>query len=171
MGSLVGRFLALVTFNAGPQDLPYATGLRNQTVILYLVLGVLVMSMSLPVPQASLSALLGTLVMLVFAAGLPWVHGYPARITQTVTALAGAGVIFWLLSWPVVWVFERSVQASGEVGLAPQLALLVLQIWNLGVIAHVLRHALSRGLGMGIAYALLYLLVAVGVSRLAMAAG
>lgn len=171
MGSLIGRFLALVTFNAGPQDLPFSVGLRNQVVLLHVVLGFLVAVLSQPATEALVAALLSTGVMVAVAAGIPWAHGFAARVTQTITALGGAGVIFSLLSWPVVWVLERTFQANGEPGAVPLLALLVLLIWNLAVVAHVFRHSLSRGLGVGAVYALLYLVAVVLVTRLVMPAG
>jgi hypothetical protein len=89
-------------------------------------------------PDAGAKSLVAVAVQITaVAALLRWRH-YPSRFVQTVTALAGVGIVFNAISWVILARFDGSQEQ-------PELALawFVVFIWSLAVDAHIYRHALS----------------------------
>ena len=69
-----------------------------------------------------------------------------ARLPQTLTALAGTGILFTVLALPAM-VSLDNLNSSGGDASVPALLLLVLIFWNLAVIVHIMRQALVVPLG------------------------
>jgi len=85
----------------------------------------------------------------------------PERNLQTCTALLGTGTIFSLLATPVYYLL--AVPAIGQ-SANPVLSLLVwvLIVWNIAVMAHILKHALTVSFPMGVLVALMYIIIVSG---------
>lgn len=85
----------------------------------------------------------------------------PERNLQTCTALLGTGTIFSLLATPVYYLL--AVPAVGQSG-NPILSFLVwvLIVWNIAVMAHILKHALTVSYSMGVLVALMYIIIVSG---------
>jgi len=93
--------------------------------------------------------ILDTLVLVLFAWVLLRLTKNPARLVQTLTALAGTGTVLGIVGLPLV------LQAGGiqaEDGAAGILVLgwLLMLVWSIAVQAHIFRHALSTGYGTGL---------------------
>lgn len=85
----------------------------------------------------------------------------PQRNLQTGTALLGTGTIFSLLAMPLYYLL--AVPAIGQSG-NPVLTFLVwiLIVWNIAVMAHILKHALTVSYPMGVLVALMYIIIVSG---------
>ena len=148
---LLKTFINLCLLRAQPQDLPAAPALTAATLVAYTLVG---LGLSLPVlgfGRAALWAVLDTLVIAVLTHSALRMRHFPERLQQTLTALLGSGALIGLVAWPIIGT-ENSVI---------QLALL---LWNLSIVAHILRHALSVPLGLGIIVSFGYFLVELTVA-------
>ena len=155
--AIVNPFIQICLLRQAPQDLPasgilLAITLTAQTVMSILLLG----NASLGAVNAVVWGLLDTVLLVVLTGALLYVSRHIARITQTVTALAGTGAIITFIALPIYGWLHGVDQAAGEGGFA-LLLLLILAGWSLAVAGHIFRHALSLPsyfLGLALAMAL-----------------
>ena len=107
-------------------------------------------------------SLIDTLIVILFSWLVLLVAKKPARLTQTLTALAGTGALLGLLGVPLMLNAARAEQ-GGEAGALLVLGWLVLLVWNISVQAHIYRHALSSRYGIGLLVAGLHTVLAIVV--------
>lgn len=144
-------------FRAGPQDLPFAPVLALRLSALLLGLGV-VGTWVQGVPGEQFPLRLG--LMVVFLVGPPWVllrlRGKEPRFVQTLSAMAGVGVLYNILALPLLMALAGGGEAIGrDPGLVlVAWILLALTLWRLLVAGHVWRHALDVHPGTGTMLAL-----------------
>lgn len=162
METLIRALVAIALLRRGPQTLPASTFLLYLALAAHWGTGVLLGLFSLPPAMALLSALAGTLVMVALVHGLLLLHRLHARVTQTLTALAGCEVLLGLLALPLTLLFYAG---GGMAELAALLSLLLLG-WNVAVAAHIFRHALNVSVGMGVLFAIGYTLISMSLSGL-----
>lgn len=152
MHVLIKAFLEVCWFRRGPQDIAASALLRNLAIVVYTLTGMLV---ALGTQEAPERALLGSLIdaalIVLLTMALLRFLGKPERLTQTLTALTGCGTLLNLISYPLLLVFY----ATGE---SPFMSLLLsaVAIWNIMIVAHILRHAISQPLFVGMALAIVY---------------
>ena len=128
----------------------------------HVLLGVLMFSNRLALPQALLAGVVSTLVMCALVASLLYASRRATRTLQTLTAMAGSDVVVGLAALPVTaWLHAAADDAA--VSGVPGLLFLVLIVWNLAVAGHVLRHALSSPLPLGIVLALVLYILSVNI--------
>ncbi|MEW5756254.1 MAG: hypothetical protein AB1810_08105 [Pseudomonadota bacterium] len=152
MHALIKVFLEICWFRRGPQDIPTASVLRNLAVIVYTLTGTLVALGAQETPErAILGGLIDATLIILLTTALLWFLGKPERLTQTLTALTGCGTLLNLISYPMLLLFY----AAGE---SPFVSLLLsaVAIWNIMVVAHILRHAIGQPLFVGMALAIVY---------------
>jgi len=130
MTALLQLFINLCRLRSTPQDLPTSHFLMMLTAAGYFLVG-LAVSLLEPVDTLMLAALAWLSL---------WIIGKTPRFTQTYTALAGTGVLFGLLGWPLITFLQGLPEGQGS---SLSLLLLGLIIWNIMVIGHILRHALG----------------------------
>jgi hypothetical protein len=128
---------------SGPQDLPSGKALAWTLMLLYIAQGFLA-SMVLNESDAAPRTILAVAVQIGAITALLNFRNLALRLPQTISALAGTGFYFGLISIVIL------TQADPE-KTQPDLALiyLALFIWSLLVDAHIYRHALSIKLGQG----------------------
>ncbi len=148
-------YVDICLLRAAPQDLP-----ATQSVLVSALLAYAATSIALSVATQSFeSAVLYGLADTLILAGLTYtlltLRHFPQRLTQTLSALAGTGVVIGLFALPLVLVKN-----------APPLLLLVITVWSLAVTGHILRHALNVSLRMGILAGMGYLLVSLMLAML-----
>jgi len=133
-------FLDICLFRAGPQDIPHSRVLMNVTVAVYFLLSLFITLVDNSFATAIVSVAVDVIMMLgITIAGLA-LRQFMNRIPQTVTALAGTGIVFDLVSWPLA---IMASQFSADQLLFPQYLLYLLLFWNIGIIGHILKLALS----------------------------
>lgn len=158
MYALISPFVRLCLLNASPQDLPASTVLLalclSADALVTTLIAMPVYSFSLSVTQAmvEISLLLG------YTGIALRIRANPERYVQTVSALAGVGVIIGVLALPLVYSLFRSASH----GSADPFALFVYLMafaWLLVVYGHIYRHALSTGMVMGVLVAFGYVML------------
>jgi hypothetical protein len=138
-------FFDICRLRLRPQDLPASSVLLSLTLLLYLVVTGILSLMQFPVKEAMLLSLVEIGLLVVLTSSLLYITHYAARMTQTITALAGTNCILGIFTFPLVlWIDFY----NGDVTL-PVLLLLGLIVWNLVIHAHILRHALAISFFMG----------------------
>lgn len=176
MSALLRLLLDLCRLRIGPQDLPHSLSIARALVVLSLAIDLLYAAL-LEVGQLALPRLLLTLALLL---GVPWLllrwRGLGARYLQTLTALAGSGVLFKLALLPLAMAIADLPLPQTPEQLAPAQVLvgwltLALLSWKLVVNAHIFRHALDLRFGFGLLVALsVFVLELVLAQSLALAA-
>lgn len=145
-------FVDLCLLRAAPQDLPAARTLLGVTLAAYALVSLMLAAAQLSLSRALLYALLDTLVLALLTHTLLILRRAPARLPQTLSALAGTGAILGVIAWPLTTLDE------------PSWLLFILLIWSLAVSANILRHALSVSLGVALLASLGYLLMGFAVT-------
>lgn len=151
MVSVLRGFWPLCQLQAGPQDLPASPALLRHAMLLCLVSGVLVFSITLPILDALLRAATAIAMSLLLWSALLQLARREQRRLQTLTAVFGCAALLNFALWPLLLL----ATALGEKpGLLPLLAL-ALALWSLVVNGHILRHALDWPLPRALAVAVL----------------
>jgi hypothetical protein len=138
---LWSTFFNICRLRLGPQDLPSSNVLLSLSLFFYAAVGVALSLLRLSVKEAVLSNIVDVGLLIVLTSSLLYVARYSARITQTLTALAGTNGLLGILSFPVLFWLEQARLNESDISL-PALLLLGLIVWNFLVYAHILRHAL-----------------------------
>lgn len=162
--ALLRPFIELCLFRIGPQHLPASTVLLGLALVAHTLTGILGSLMLLPGATALFAGLTGTVLLAAFTTVLLYLQRVPARITQTLTALAGAVTVVDVLGLPVLGWLESAQAAGGDQSL-PALLLILLTGWSLTVQGHILRHALSASFWLGLGLALLFSFITWKVMR------
>ena len=143
----------MLRLRSGPQDLPGAPALAVMLTAAYLVQGMMadrIMDGSDAAPRS----LVAIAVQFGLITAVLRLRHLAARVPQTISALAGTGFLFGLMS-----LFLLSRLTPGEPAPGVAMAYFALFLWSLAVDAHIYRHALSVNMSVGV-------LVAVGIFAL-----
>ena len=149
MNQGMGVFLVLMRLSSGPQDVRGCRGLLFVLAVFYVLQGFLTGEL-INEPDAAPRTFLAITVQFAVITVLLRVKNLGARVQQTLTAMAGTGILFGLVSTPLLLQFEPD---TDQPGLA--LAYLGLFAWSLAVDGHIYRHALSIKMNMGVLTAVL----------------
>jgi len=142
-----------------PQDDPFSPAGLVGALLAYGLVDVLQARAASDWPVALGMSLTDTLIVILFSWLVLLVAKKPARLAQTLTALAGTGAMLGLLGVPLM--LQAGAQQGGEPGALLVLGWLVLLVWNISVQAHIFRHALSSRYGIGLLVAGLHTVVAI----------
>ena len=159
------RILAVMLLRAGPQDLPYSVPLFAMLLLFYVASGVLVLATSMEVAQAVANMVLDAALLSAFSYTCLALLKYRARFVQTVSALAGIGIVYHLLAWPL-FIQIQDVQASEQGAAIFGLLMLSLISWQVLVFAHVFRHAMQMSMGRALALSFGYLFLSMAVAEI-----
>lgn len=142
-------FIDICLFRANAEDVP-----ASRALLIFSVLAYFILSLGITFIQGNLSKIVAIimvgfiLVIALAQAGL-WIRSFMNRSVQTITALAGTGTIFCILSWPLVLIGEQWIFA--------RYLLLLIFIWDLVVVGHIFRNALSLPFWAGIGISIFYI--------------
>ncbi|MEN8217765.1 MAG: hypothetical protein ABFS56_15630 [Pseudomonadota bacterium] len=142
---LSSAFFDICRLRLGPQDLPASSVLLGLILLLYLVVTGTLSLIQFPINDAILLSIIELGLLVVLTSSLLYITHYAARITQTITALAGTNSLLGIFTLPLVLWLEYY---NGDASL-PVLLLLGLLVWNFVIHAHILRHALAVSFFMG----------------------
>jgi hypothetical protein len=149
MGTILVRLTDIIRLRSGPQDMPAGWIPAIVLSLAYIVQGFWADRIFNETDTSPRSLLAITVQFLVIAALLN-IKNLRSRLPQTLTTLAGAGLIFGFISLILISLADpEAVQ--------PSLALLwlALFLWSLAVDAHIYRHALSITMSLGVLLAVL----------------
>lgn len=149
MGSILVRLIDILRLRSGPQDMPGGWTLAIVLCLLYIAQGFYADRLLGDVDAAPRSFLAITVQFLAVAVLLN-VKRLAGRLPQTLSALAGVGLVFGFLSLLLI------SQADAEKS-QPSLALVwfAVFLWSLAVDAHIYRHALSITMSLGVLVAVM----------------
>ena len=136
------KLVAMLFLKAAPQDMSYRPSQAVRLAVAYWFSGVLVLETSLQPSDILASMMLSLVVLVIYTWGLLRAFGLQNRFIQTVSAIVGVGMLFNLLSWPVLLML--SVDDSGENAL-PVLSLVFLMLisWEVLVKAYIFKNAID----------------------------
>ena len=150
--------IAICCFGKAPQDLPASRGVWLSAVLSYVLGSFLLTAISQDPAVSIISALLDTALLSLLTSTTLGVRGLSSRSLQTTTALFGTGFIFTLVAIPLSLLMSSLPEASAAV-FPLFLFVISLLLWNIGVMAHILRHALSSSMFVGVLLAFFFVLV------------
>jgi hypothetical protein len=157
--ALIQPFVRLCFLNANPQDLPASAVLLGLTLSAYLLVTAF---MVMPLYGLSLSfreAIVEVVLLVAYTQVVLHIGAHPERYTQTVSALAGAGVIIGLLALPLAYSLYNSALRGTTNAPLLLFAYVLVFAWMLVVYGHIYRHALSTGLFIGVLVGLGYIIL------------
>ena len=162
MLQLIRAWFELCLLRRTPQELPASGYLLGVSLCCYGLVSVLVSSQSYAFNRALLLAGVDLGLLLVFVWSLLYLQNRTARINQTLSALAGSGSLMGLIALPLMLAAGPDAVTEPVPPLLVSLWLLLL-LWNLFVMAHIIRHALSSSFAIGFGVSLLYALLSMQV--------
>jgi hypothetical protein len=156
LNTISKAFFNICLLRKGPQDLPKSTVLLGLCLFMYTFIDVLLTVQSRPFDDALMVSLVDVGILLLVTYFILRQHHHLDRWLQTMTALFGTGVILGIFIFPLVF---GGVQNQYEVWVQQIIVFLflVMVVWNVAVLAHIVRHAISTSMGIGIMIAILYI--------------
>ena len=162
MLQLIRAWFDICLLRRAPQELPASGYLLGISLGCYVLVSVLVTSQSYAFTRALLLAAVDLGLLIIFVWSLLYLQSKTARINQTLSALAGSGSLMGLIALPLL--LAIGPDKVNEPVPAPLLSLwLLLLLWNLIIMAHIIRHALSSSFAIGFGISLLYALLSMQV--------
>ena len=143
MSGIFINLALMLRLRSGPQNLPASWPLAILLVAAYLVQN-LISGQQLEDENAAAKSLLAICLQVVVLTGLLYWRKHLERFPQTLSALAGVGIVFNAVTWVLL---TQSNPAVNQPLLA--LAWFAVFIWSLFVDAHIYRNSLSVPLSMG----------------------
>jgi len=157
---LLKIFVDICLFRAKPEQLPYSFFLMMLCIITYVATGMAVSLINQSLGKAILIVVVDTAMMLSFIFVGLWIRNFLNRAIKTITAIAGTGTLFTIVGLPLMMALNN--QPKDQTSIASLLVLIVV-IWNVGVLGHILRNALSMPSWVGVTIALMYFYVSINV--------
>ena len=148
-------YVDICLLRADPQDLPATQSVLTLSLLAYTATSIALTVTTQSFGSAVVYGLADTLTLAALTYTLLMVRRLPQRLTQTLSALAGTGVVIGLFALPLALIQN-----------VPPLLLLLITVWSLTVIGHILRHALNVSLPMGILASMGYLLASLALASL-----
>ena len=157
MLALVRPFVSICLLRLRPQDLPASRLLLSVTVLTYVACTALAHAALLSPADAVMGGVVDVLLLCGLTLSLLALNRRWSRSVQTLTALAGAGTVTTIVAIPFLeW--RVGIMRAGDPAGIEIVFIAIIVIWNLAVIAHVLRHALPTSfLGATVLAVVMYL--------------
>ncbi|MGD2073903.1 MAG: hypothetical protein PVI91_02845 [Gammaproteobacteria bacterium] len=156
----IGSWVRQCLLTRAPQDDPLSHRGLTWSLLAYALVDLLQAGTASSWPVALGMTLTDTLIMVVFTWLVLLIMQKPARLMQTLTALAGTGAMLGLLGMPLMLQASRT-PAGSEPAAALVMGWLALLVWSIAVQAHIFRHALSSWYGVGLLVAGLHTALAI----------
>ncbi|MDH4276371.1 MAG: hypothetical protein OEW08_15175 [Gammaproteobacteria bacterium] len=163
MGAFIRLSWRLCTLEVTPQDLHYSRSLQTLSIAAYFLLGLAVNAVFQSWGIAAVVSALDTGLLIGIAYAALWVRDMPQRATQTTTALAVSGVVLGLIALPIYIALR---DATGILLDINSLLSLGLVIWQIIIVAHILRHALAVPFMAASVISLVYAIVAYKIANI-----
>lgn len=153
MHQLFLLFYNICILRANAEDVPASHFLMAVVLVLYTGLSIVISLIDSTLPQAIISVIVGLIMLIGFTLSGLWIKSYMNRAQQTITALAGSGILFNLLTWPLALLAARF---PPEQYISLRMLFFLILLWQIAVIGHILRNALTIPLWAGIGISVLY---------------
>ena len=157
MQQIAKYFLDICLFRANAEDAPSSQFLMIFTLAIYAVLSVLILMVDYSFAKALSTVLIGIAIMIGFAEAGLWIRSFMHRSRQTIIALAGTGIVFDIINLPLVLL---SSNFPADELVFPLFLLYLTLVWNITVIANIMKNALTipywAGIFISTVYAVVY---------------
>ncbi|MEX2353158.1 MAG: hypothetical protein WD709_03150 [Gammaproteobacteria bacterium] len=153
---LFRTFFDICLFRKGPQDLPAARELFWLVMLCY---GAISVALSFPYQTFYIAVITGVteaLMLLLITYTFVYLRSVTGRWRQTSTALAGTGVIFSLMAFPLFYL-RVYLQSGPALQAFIGMVIICLILWNIAVMTHILKNALSSSYFLGVLASLAYI--------------
>ncbi len=153
-------FLDICLLKKRPQDIPASKNLLTICLIAYGFLSIQLALLSQPIEKAILAGIIEVGFIMLFSLAVLQIGGKSSRWVQTVTALAGTGVIISLIAIPLYLFIGTNSDDSSLTDGVQALGLLLLAVlacWNISIMGHILRYALEINMFSSIILAVSYI--------------
>jgi len=154
--ALFQTFFDICLFRKRPQDIPAAPELFWVILLCYGLISAILSYPTQTIYIAVLTGLIESAMLLLITWIFLYLRSLPARWLQTCTALAGTGVIFSLMAFPLFY-FRVYAQAGPALQALTSLLIICLILWNISVMTHILKNALSSSYMLGVMGSLTYI--------------
>jgi hypothetical protein len=159
------KLIALLVLKSAPQDLPYSMSLALRLTVAYIITGIVVLQTTVNPDYLLAGMVLSLVVLYLFTYAVLAALAKNERFLQTFCAMIGIGVLFNLLSWPVLSVLaDESAQESAKSTMS--LIFLLLISWEVLVKAHIFKHALELKMFAALALSFSLFFISVTLSQL-----
>ena len=164
MDKILAQFWAMCILKAGPQDLPASRFLATATSLVYTFLSVVFYLDRLKFATALAAGMVDFALMAVLSYLILWVRLLGSRWLQTLTALAGTGIILTIIALAIEYslAFLPNVQVAADL---VSIFGIVQLAWSAVIISHILRHALSVRPLLAAVFTAVYIYIALNVIR------
>ncbi len=156
----VSSWLQQILLQRAPQDDPFSYPALVWSLLAYVLVDLFQARTASGWTVSIGMSVMDTLIVVLFSWLVLTLANKPARLAQTLTALAGTGTLLGLLAMPMMLHASR-VRPSGEPTAALVMGWLVLLVWTITVQAHIFRHALSSRYGVGLMVAGLHVVITI----------
>ena len=153
---LFREFFEICLFRKRPQDLPAARELFWVVLLGYAVISAVLSYPSQTAGVAAVTGLVEAVMLLLITWLFLYLRSVPERWLQTSTALAGTGIIFSLLAFPLFYM-RVFVQGGPTMQAFIGMLIIFLVLWNIAVMTHILKNALSSSYVLGVLGSLTYI--------------
>ena len=160
-------FFDICRFKRKPQDIPQSVNLMSLSVFIYLIVATLLLVFTETAGRSFLFACVEIVILLLFTIGLLMLSGKTNRWIQTITSMSGTGVVLSLIALPVyilIGIYTPADASSNPLYTVAVMILAALALWNIAVMAHILREALEVGMFTGMMLAISYIWIILSVS-------
>ncbi|MGQ0658266.1 MAG: hypothetical protein ACT4NU_09255 [Chromatiales bacterium] len=154
--ALARAYLDICLFRRGPQDLPASQWLMGVTLGTYALAGFALLSFEFAPHLALLAAVADAGVLWAGTVLLLNLFRHPRRAAQTVTALAGTGLIITVIAIPLAFWLTFGHAPDSDLAV-PGVLWLVLFGWNVLVTARVLQQAFSTSFTIALVTAIVFI--------------
>jgi hypothetical protein len=158
--TLIRAFWKMSVFRIAPQDLPASRMLLVICSLTNLALSTLINQLQLALGSAVLVAVLEMTVLIGLTSALLFYFSHLARLTQALTALMGSGALIGGIVFVLLIIVPQ----------LPEFLRIAIFLWNLLIMAHVLRHSLGvhfvAAFFIAIGYAILLIQIIVFIGRM-----
>lgn len=158
MQYVLTAFLNIVLLRTGPDTLPESRLLLSFACIFYLVVNVISILLTEAVDSAFLLLMTDLLLMVAWAFTILIIFEARQRLTQTLTALLGAGAVLQVFILPLSLGPPVDQQTEGLV-LLRALGFLLILLWAVAVYGQIIARAINKGMGAGVLLSTLYFLL------------
>jgi len=155
---LLRSFFDICLFNKAPQDIPASTSLFSVCILSYISSSIILTLSFQDAGDAGISGLADVFLVIFITYILLQIRKHPERWVQTCTAMLGVGTLFALMALPFYLALAYE-GLDGNNNFLLSIAIISLLLWNISVMAHILRHALNTLFAGGILISLLYVFV------------
>lgn len=166
---LANAFWGICLLRVRPQDLPASRVLFNLTLSCYIAANILINLLGLAPGEAVVLGVAVSLLVLLITKTILQIKGVAERFAQTATAMLGTGVLLSIPAFALRYWFYVLEQTKTKSDLAGIIWILFF-IWNLFIMAHILRHALDirllKGFLISAGYVVIIFQITIALHRL-----